>query len=84
MRLGKKVNIRNKREKAKKEKKQKENRSPLPIIEHVNTQGEIQISSDGDDRMGATIKPPKIPVPKINPQKIPCGFSEQQKFPESI
>ena len=34
--------------------------------------GVLWISSDGDDRMGAKFKYPKIPGPKINPPKIPC------------
>ena len=49
--------------------------------------GVLQISSDGDDQMGAKIKtkkkslglptkPQKIPGPKINPQTIPCQTSE--------
>ena len=56
--------------------------------------GILWISSDRDDWMGTKIKteqfptasnkPPKIPVPKFNTQKIPCQISEPWKFPESI
>ena len=49
--------------------------------------GGFRISSDRDDRMGAKInppkkslvlqtKPPKIPEPKFNPQKIPRRISK--------
>ena len=33
--------------------------------------GLLRISSDRDDQMEAKLKPPKIPGPKFNPQKIP-------------
>jgi len=49
--------------------------------------GVLQVSSGGDDRMGAKIKtlkksvglptkPKKLPGPKINPQKIPYQVSK--------
>ena len=37
--------------------------------------GVLQVLSDRDDRMGAKIKPKKIPGPKFNAQKIPCRIS---------
>ena len=46
--------------------------------------GVLQISSDGDDRMGAKVKAQKIPGPNINPQKLPCRISEPYTFPERI
>ena len=56
--------------------------------------GVLRISSDRDDRMGAKIKPPKkslvlqtkppkIPEPKCNPQKLPRRISKAEKFPEA-
>ena len=37
--------------------------------------GVLQISGDGNDQMEQS-KPKKFPGSKINPQKIPCRFSQ--------
>ena len=38
--------------------------------------GGIWFASERDDRMGQKSQPPKIPGPKINPQKIQCPISK--------
>ena len=59
----------------------------LGSLARVGGGGVLRISSDRDDRMGAKIKPPKkspvlqtkppkIPEPKFNPQKIPRRISK--------
>jgi len=69
--------------------------TPFDKLEAVKPQGVLQVSNDGDDRMGAKIKtqkkslglptkPQKIPGTKINLQKIPCRISEPEKIPERL